>query len=112
MTIAPEFLQYFTQKLEIPFIELLKLFFIFSPIPSKVKKTFEELYGARHTLSKHLTNMYFKHRKRLTLFLTYLLSFLFCHLCRYKQYKWTVLLNSEEKNIGYFIKYFLKYSTK
>jgi len=112
LTIAPEFLPYFSQKLEIPFIELLKLFFIFSPIPYKTRKTFEELYGSRNSLPDHLNDMYLNHRKRLILYIIYLLSFLFCHMCRYKLYAWTILLNSEEKNIGYFIKYFLKYSKK
>ncbi|MBA7537922.1 hypothetical protein ES705_30194 [subsurface metagenome] len=112
LTIAPEFLPYFSQKLEIPFIELLKLFFIFSPIPNKTKKTFEDLYGSRKSLPNHLNYMYLKHSKKLILYLIYLLSFLFCHMCRYKLYAWTVLLNSDEKNIGYFIKYFLKYSKR
>ncbi len=112
LTIAPEILQYFTQNLEIPFIELLKLFFIFCPIPYKTKKTFEELYGSRNSLPDNLIEMYYKHRKKLNLYSIYLLSFLFCHLCRYKLYDWTVLLNSEEKSIGYFVKYFLKYSKK
>jgi len=33
-------------------------------------------------------------------------------MCRYKLYAWTMILNSEEKNIGHFITYFINYSKK
>ena len=40
----------------------------------------------------------------------YMLSFLFCHLSRYKMDIWIYLLECEEKNIAFFLKYFLKYA--
>lgn len=112
LTIAPGFLPYFDNELEFSLIDLLKLFFIFSPIPYKTKKIFEDLYASRNDLSNDLIEFYFRHRQNLDLFLIYLLSFIFCHMCRYKLYAWTLILNSEEKNIGYFIAYFLNYSKR
>ncbi len=112
LTISSDFLQYFNDELEISLIDLLKLFFIFSSIPTKLKKIFEELYGSSNDLSEDLIKIYHRHRQNLDLFLIYLLSFVFCHMCRYKLYTWTLILNSEKKNIGYFITYFLNYSRR
>ena len=110
LAIAPGFLRYFSEKVEISLIELLKFFYLFIPIPYKTKRIFEELYGSRATLPRPMIDFYDTHGRDLDLYLIYLLSFLLCHMCRYKLYDWTLLLNSEKKNIGYFIKYFLQYS--
>jgi len=112
LTIAPEFLPYFSDELEIALIDLFKLFFLFSPIHHKTSKIFIDLYGSRNNLSNDMIQFYFRHRNSLDLFSIYLLSFIFCHMCRYKLYAWTMILNSEEKNIGHFITYFLNYSKK
>ncbi len=110
LTIAPDFISYFNDELEISLIDLLKLFFIFSPIPYKTRRIFQDLYGSRDDLSQDLMAFYQSHRQNLNVFLIYLLSFIFCHMCRYKLYAWTLILKSEEKNIGYFIIFFLNYS--
>lgn len=112
LTYAPEFLVYFNDELEISLIDLLKLFFLFNPIPNKTRQIFIDLYGSRNHLSEDLINFYNRHEQNIDLFLIYLLSFIFCHMCRYKLYAWTLILNSEEKNIGYFITFFLNYSKK
>lgn len=112
LTFDSRFLKFFTQRLEIAFIDLIKLFYLFCPIPHKTKKIFIELYGSRHNLPRHLLDFYINYRNKLNIFSIYLLSFIFCHLCRYKLYAWTILLDSEEKNIGYFIRFFLNYSKK
>ncbi len=106
------FLQYFTQRLEITFIDLIKLFYLFCPIPHKTKEVFIELFGSKHNLPRQLLDFYINYRNKLNIFSIYLLSFILCHLCRYKLYAWTILLDSEEKNIGYFIRFFLNYSKK
>ena len=114
LAIAPEFLNYFSNRIEISLVDLLKWFYLFGSIPNKAKKIFQELYGSERTLPESMIDFYRRHRHggNLEIYLIYLLSFLFCHMCRYKLYAWTVLLNSEEKNIGYFIKFFLKYSKR
>lgn len=110
LAIAPDFLRYFSEKLEISLLDLLKFFYLFMQIPYKTKRIFEELYGSKETLPDPMVDFYYRHSEDLDLYLIYLLSFLLCHMCRYKLYDWALLLNSEEKNIGYFIKYFLQYS--
>lgn len=110
MSIPSDFLIYFDNRLEISLVELLKLFYLFSPIPNRIKKKFEELYGSFKTLPKNILKLYQNHRERLLMFLIYLITFILCHLCRYKLYAWSKLLKSDEGNIGYFIKFFIKFS--
>ncbi len=63
---------------------------------------FEQLLKKKDTDKQNITQS--------TLLVIYMLSFLFCHLSRYKMDIWIYLLECEEKNISFFIKYFLKYA--
>jgi len=106
-----QILDFFYNNRKISFEELLRNFFLgtrgvidlidrdLMPIPKEIKEKFKDHFG------KDLPK--FKLNSSTLIF--YLLTFLFAHLSRYKMHAWTELLNSDEKNIGYFIKYFIKY---
>lgn len=111
LTYEPSFLHYFIIRQEISLIDLLKLFFLHSPIPNTIRNKFKENFGNLSSLPNSLKSLGTRgHRNEKTIFTIYLLSFLFCHLCRYKLYEWTLLLESDEMNIGYFVRFFLKFA--
>lgn len=99
-----EIYQYFIEKKQISFLELLKNFFGY--------------YENRLNLSKIIKGKFiefFDPEKNFVvdyppLFTIYLTSFLFAHLSRYKMNIWAKLLSTNKKNLSFFITFFLNHA--
>jgi hypothetical protein len=112
----PKVLTYFYNQSKISLVDLIRNFFIRTRLqslddedlgigvddikhPIEIRQKFVEHFGYKVPTFKIES-------ATLTI---YLLAFLFSHLSRYKMNSWIKLLNMDENNLSYFIKYILKY---
>lgn len=90
---------FFITEKKISLLDLLKIFYTKTRIglSNRIINKFLEDF----------TKSEIEYQQDLDLLVFYLLSFLFSHLSRYKIYTWQKLLKSEEKNIGFFVNFFI-----
>ena len=91
----------FIDEAEISLGELLRNFFYlrYEHIPGLIRSKFEESFGKERP-KIHLDSIV------LTI---YLIIFLFSHISRYKMHTWISLIESNERNISYYIDFIMKY---
>lgn len=95
--------QFFFKELELSLLDLMQNFFTNLQIglsPDLVSKFMDDL-----SLEE---NVKIEYHQDLDLFIFYCLSFLFSHLSRYKIFTWQKLLQTNEKNLGFYIKFLIK----
>ncbi len=110
LTFYMPLLDYCKNQEKVSLEDLLKNFFLakksigrrhsdFISIPNEIREKFRDQFGYEEP------SIIFPS----TLFVIYLLSFIFAHLSRYKMNAWIELLKAEEKNISFFINFIMKY---
>ncbi|MFX1297295.1 MAG: hypothetical protein ACFFD2_20880 [Promethearchaeota archaeon] len=95
---------FFLNRLSISLIELLEVFFLKLRIgvPNKVINRFLDNYR------DSLVNSKIKYTEDLDLFVFYSLAFLFSHLARYKMGVWKKILETEDLDFGFMVKFVMK----
>ena len=94
--------KYFFKKLEFSLLDLLHIFFtklqirLGNELIHNFLDDLELTYNPTHEIEYH---------QDLDLLIYYCLSFLFSHLSRYKISTWQKLLRTDEKNLGFYIKF-------
>lgn len=111
ITIKPSLMDLFFETKEISLIDLLKNFFWIGNnnledefeniiIPSTIIENFSNSFGTKSP----------EMELKSPILEIYLLSYIFCHLCRYKMDIWMRLLNIELYNINFYIRFFITYA--
>jgi len=95
--------EYFFKELELSMLDLIQSFFtnLRIGLGNDLVSRFIDDFG----IEKKVTLQYYHD---LDLFIFYCLSFLFSHLSRYKIDTWQRLLLTEEKNLGFYIKFLIQ----
>lgn len=93
-------IDFFIEEKKISFSELLRNFFNLrnKNIPNLIRSKFEDNFGNDRP----------KIRLNSFILTIYLLSFLFSHISRYKMHTWLKLIENDEKNISFYVKYIIK----
>lgn len=95
--------EYFFKELKYSLLDLIQIFFtkLGIGLSNKLISKFSDDFSIKKPIE-------IKYQEDLDLLIFYSLSFLFSHLSRYKIFTWQKLLQTEERNLGFFIKYIIK----
>ncbi|TKJ20457.1 MAG: hypothetical protein CEE43_12325 [Promethearchaeota archaeon Loki_b32] len=95
---------YFFKKIEYSLLDLIRIFFtkLHIGLSNKTIGNFLDDFPTQKEIKV-------KDLEDINLLVFYILSFLFSHLSRYKIFTWQKLTQTDEKNLGFYIKFMLDY---